>query len=172
MLRRFAGQLPGLLFCCVLTCACGGSVTAPAPRDPQTPATPVALPVASRWAGHYTVLSSVGSGGCGAGRVPDEQGDVGWLVTYDGSEILLDENIANYPTDDVLFKGAFSESSRDVSASYSQGPMYADSVCQFREATLVGVFNQDVTRMEGTETLVWGEPGNETLVVRKWLLEK
>jgi hypothetical protein len=52
------------------------------------------------------------------------------------------------------------------------GSKYASYICQFKEATLVGSFNEELTAMEGTETLVWGLPDNETRVVRRWHLQK
>jgi hypothetical protein len=172
MLCRFA-QFAALLLCGIVTSACEGGVTTPARPDPPNPPIPVTVsPLTNRWTGHYTVLSAIGSGGCGGGRTPGEQGELTWLVTYNGSEVQLDENVANYPTDDLDFRAPLIGPNRAFSATYSMGSNYAGYICQFKEATLVGTFNDELTVMEGTETLVWGLPDNETRVVRTWRLEK
>jgi hypothetical protein len=55
----------------------------------------------------------------------------------------------------------------EFTARYVQGADYARWVCQFREATIVGRFSPDFSTFEALETLVWGVPGNETVVQRR-----
>jgi len=51
-------------------------------------------------------------------------------------------------------------------------PVRRDDVSVLVNATLVGTFKQDLAALAAVETLVWGEPGRETTVVRTWRLEQ
>ena len=90
-----------------------------------------------------------------------------WRVTINDHSILLDEDMSNWPTDHISFSGSLS--GEEFTASYFQGDDYARWVCQFREAHLSGRFSPDFSSFEALETLVWGVPGNETVVQRRWL---
>ena len=93
-----------------------------------------------------------------------------WRVAVHEQSILLDEDMSNWPTDHIPFSGTLN--GHEFSARYYQGDDYARWVCQFREATLEGRFSPDFSTFEAMETLVWGVPGRETVVRRKWLASR
>jgi hypothetical protein len=89
-----------------------------------------------------------------------------WRVTIKDQSVALDEDMSNWPTDHIAFAGE--SRGQDFTARYFQGDDYARYVCQFREAHLTGRFSADFSSFEALETLVWGVPGNETIVQRRW----
>jgi hypothetical protein len=161
-----------LLLCAVVVSACG-DVRQSATEPSSSPVIPSPLPPASNtpnWSANATVTSvKPGSArACGWGTLPGEtRSDVLWRITAVGDQIVLDEDMKNWPTDDIPFSGKLT--ARQFSATYRQTPDYAQYVCQFREGTLSGSFGEDGTSFEALETLVWGTPGSETTVQRKWV---
>src|SRR4051812_4364119 len=95
-------RVPTLLVWGFLVSGCHGSPVAPTPGDQPTPA-PTVPSTTRLLTGTYLVVSAVGEGGCGAGREPGQQGRVGWSLTRTGTEIVLDEDLANFPTDNLQF---------------------------------------------------------------------
>ena len=144
------------------------------PALPTTPTVPTSSaqqpdnPPRGNWKGEATVLSRTGSGGCGWGtQNGDTRANVEWSVSMSDSRVLLDEDMRNWPTDDVPFNGTLS--GRQFNTSYHQGPDYAKYVCAFREATLAGTFSEEFTTFDAIETLYWGTPENQTVVQRHWI---
>ena len=138
-----------------------------APTAPVTPPTTGPADTTS-WTANATV-DSVAAGTtspCGWGT---SRGDVRigvtWRVIQTAGAITLDEDMHNWPTDDIPYSGQLDGA--QFAASYSQGSDYANYVCQFRESALSGSFTSDSTFV-AVETLVWGVPGKETTVVRHW----
>ena len=149
------------------------------PRSPtQSTTLPLPAPPAAggnidlaNWRGDALVLSRTGSGGCGWGTTAGEQrSGVLWRVAITDGSILLDQDMSNWPTDHIPFSGSLS--GEQFTARYSQGADYARWVCQFREAHLSGRFSPDFSSFEALETLVWGVPGNETVVERRWVASR
>jgi len=159
-----------------LVCGCreasdpaGGVVTSPlppaAPAQPPLPAQPAN---GANWKGSATVVSvTAGSTpACGWGTSPNEtRNGVEWRVTVSADAISLDEDMRNWPTDDLPYSGQLAGA--QFTASYASASNYAQFVCQFREAAITGSFTSDST-FEAIETLVWGRPGTETIVQRRW----
>lgn len=141
----------------------GHSSVAPTPP-------PTAMPNGANWTASATVLA-VKPGGvsaCGWGTsVGETRAGVAWRVTITGDAISLDEDMNNWPTDDIPYSGRLD--GVQFTATYASGSNYAQFVCQFREATLSGYFNGDLSTFDGVETLVWGQPGAETTVTRHWV---
>jgi hypothetical protein len=141
------------------------------PTTPTAPTPSVQQPYnppRGNWTGEATVLSRTGSGGCGWGTQNGEvRVNVEWSVSVSGATVSLDEDMRNWPTDDVPFNGTLS--GRTFNTSYHQGPDYARYVCAFREATLAGTFSEDFTTFEAIETLYWGTPENQAVVQRHWI---
>jgi hypothetical protein len=53
------------------------------------------------------VLSNFGNGECGWGLLVGEtRSGVCWKVTTNGNSVVLDEDMKNWPTDDVQFSGS------------------------------------------------------------------
>ena len=103
---------------------------------------------------------------CGWGTsAGDTRTQVAWRITVKGDAISLDEDMRNWPTDDVPYSGHLA--GRQFSATYKSGSDYASYVCQFREAEISGTFTRDST-FEADETLYWGIPGSDTSVKRHW----
>jgi hypothetical protein len=90
---------------------------------------------------------------------------VDWRIAVTADTILLDEDVRNWPTDDIPYTGHLDGG--QFTTSYKSGSDYDSYVCQFRESTLTGRFTSDST-FDAVETLVWGRPGFETTVVRHW----
>ena len=173
---RFASL--GGIVALVASAACNGPdaklpVTAPtpvAPSAPVAPAPPRSLEMAN-WRGDAAVLSRSGNAGCGWGTTAgEERKSVLWRVTISGESIALDEDMSNWPTDHIPFSGTLN--GLEFSARYYQGDDYARWVCQFREASIVGRFSPDFSTFEASETLVWGVPGQETVVQRRWVASR
>ncbi|MGH7627213.1 MAG: hypothetical protein ACREOJ_18085 [Gemmatimonadaceae bacterium] len=103
---------------------------------------------------------------CGWGTSPGEtRSDVGWRITVTADSISMDEDMRNWPTDDIPYVGHLDGA--QFAATYKSASNYADYVCQFREAALTGRFTSDST-FDAVETLIWGRPGAETTVTRHW----
>jgi hypothetical protein len=114
------------------------------------------------------VAANYGSGGpCGWGTsVGQTRAGVEWNINISGNSISLDEDMPNWPTDDIPYSGTLSGT--QFNATYSSGSDYLRWVCQFREATLTGTFNADFSTFEAMETLAWGTPETGTTVQRRW----
>ena len=144
--------------------------TAPSSTPVPTVAAPAPSPSSTaNWRADATVVTveSHGSLPCGWGTAAgDSRSGVAWRVKIDGTAISLDEDMANWPTDDVPFAGTLA--AQRFTGTYQQGADYLRYVCQFREATLEGTFNADFTTFEATERLAWGPPGGDSVVTRHW----
>lgn len=137
----------------------------PTEPPPLTPAQPVS---SANWKADATVISaSRGSvAACGWGTsVGDTRNGVLWRITMTSGAISLDEDMRNWPTDDLPYSGHLADA--QFTATYMSASDYANFVCQFREARISGNFTSDST-FEAEETLVWGRPGSETSVMRHW----
>lgn len=87
-----------------------------------------------------------------------------WRLIVDGNAVTLDEDMGNWPTDDVLYKGTVD--GVRFTASYNTGGDYLQWVCQFKGGTLTGTFTADFSAFDAVEIVVWGPPGDETIVER------
>jgi hypothetical protein len=114
----------------------------------------------ANWIADATVLSATGLT-CGWGAAPGEtRNGVLWRITQAGESVTLDEDMPNWPTDDVPYSGSLSGihfTARDVEAGAG--------VCQFRGGELTGTFSEDGQHFEASETLLWGSTGK---VERHW----
>jgi hypothetical protein len=105
---------------------------------------------------------------CGWGtRVGDSRNDVEWNIRIDASTILLDEDMPNWPNDDVPYSGTLR--GRQFDGSLFMGDDYLRWACQFKGGTLTGEFNTDFSTFAATEILTWGPPERETTVTRRWV---
>lgn len=154
------------------TLACSGSQpSAPSPAaqavtPPAAPA-PSGLVNGANWTADATVVAAQGGRACGWGTAPGEtRAAVQWRIGIQGDAVFLDEDMPNYPTDDIPFTGRLNGA--EFSASYTSNSDYAKYVCPFREASLTGRFDASFTTFEANETLIWGPPGAETIVHRRW----
>jgi hypothetical protein len=141
--------------------------TTPAPG--QTPTSAITAPAATppngaNWVADATVLSVTGTGGCGSGITMGEtRTGVWWRITQNGDSITLDEDMANWPTDDTPFSGSLS-GTQFVAADVESG----GGVCQFRGGQLVGSFSADGQSFDATEVLLWGPLESPVRVQRHW----
>jgi hypothetical protein len=122
------------------------------------------------WLGDATVVSAkYGSGGpCGWGtQVGETRAGVYWHIEVHGDAIELDQDLPNWPTDDLPYKGTLRGT--HFTATYEQGGDYLRSVCPFRGATIAGEFSSDFSTFEASETLGWGTPETGTSVERHWI---
>jgi hypothetical protein len=104
---------------------------------------------------------------CGWGTaVGDRFTGVSWGITIEGNSIALDEDLANWPTDHVPYKGTLN--GQQFTATYDNGPDYLVYACQFKGGRLSGSFNADFSAFDAVEILEWGPPGGETRVRRQW----
>ena len=148
----------------------GTSVSTPVQTPPATatPLPPAPAADTSHWTASATVDAvALGSAPpCGWGTsLGDTRSGVAWRVIVIGSTISLDEDMRNWPTDDIPFSGALD--SAQFNASYKSASDYANYICQFREGALTGRFTSDST-FDAVETLIWGTPATQTTVVRHW----
>jgi hypothetical protein len=105
---------------------------------------------------------------CGWGtRVGDTRTDVEWNISIETSAISLDEDMPNWPTDDVPYSGMLR--GRQFDGSYFMGDDYLRWACQFKGGTLKGEFSMDFSTFDAIETLTWGPPERETIVTRRWV---
>jgi hypothetical protein len=131
----------------------------PVPRPPSSgPNNPV-----ENWTADYWVSAVSGCCACGWGTRLGESGRVRWSITISDDSIELYEDLANYPTDGIPYKGGVS--SQEFSAAYEQLP---SGPCQFRGGVLDGRFTADGKSFEATERLNWGVGPQETVVQRRW----
>ena len=154
-----------------VVCGChqAGDTGAGPGTSPVEPTQPVNTTTdTASWRADATVVSVApgGTPACGWGTSPGEaRSGVDWRITLTADAISLDEDMRNWPTDDIPYSGHLDGA--QFAASYTSASNYADLVCQFREATLTGRFTSDST-FDAVETLVWGRPGTETTVTRRW----
>jgi hypothetical protein len=139
------------------------TTTAPTPTPTSTtPKPPPSSPTAN-WVADATVLSGT-SFGCGWGLAAGEtRTGVLWNITRTGDSVMLDEDIPNWPTDDIPYSGSMSGTS--FVATYTQSPA---GVCAFGGGTLSGSFSDDGLTFDGLETLAWGPPEHKFTVQRRW----
>lgn len=140
--------------------------------SPQSPVSsiPLSAPPAGtpNWKADATVVSvtSGTAAACGWGTSQGQtRSAVTWRITATGDAISLDEDMRNWPTDDVPYAGHLAGA--QFTATYMSASNYADFVCQFREAKISGTFTSDST-FDAVETLIWGTPATETTVQRHW----
>src|SRR5262245_29734360 len=113
-------------------------------------------PGLANWTADATVMSKLGTGGCGWGRTPGETvSGVFWRETIDGTSVRLEEDMSNWPTDHVPFDGLLK--GQEFTATYEQQP---DGVCMFRGGMLTGRFAADFSTFDAEEVLLWGVPGS------------
>jgi|GEM_PF-2759934 hypothetical protein len=158
-----------------VVCGCqqAGDTGAGPGTSPVEPTPPQTQPVnagqnIANWRADATVVSVApgATPACGWGTSPGEaRGGVDWRITLTADAISLDEDMRNWPTDDIPYSGHLDGA--QFAASYASASNYADFVCQFREATFTGRFTSDST-FDAVETLVWGRPGTQTTVIRRW----
>lgn len=86
-----------------------------------------------------------------------------WRITQTGNSVTLDEDMPNYPTDDIPYAGSLSGT--HFAAVYVQAP---DGVCKFRGGDLSGSFSEDGLHFDALETLAWGSMDHEVKVQRHW----
>lgn len=160
------------VFCFIVVswgCDRATPITPVSPTSVAVAASPLPPPVdgpSTSWRGEATVVARTGSGGCGWGTtVGETRTNVYWSVTIGGNAVRLNEDMANYP-DHIAYAGTIAD--RQFTATYSEGDDYLRWVCQFKGATLSGSFSADFSSFEADETLVWGAPGAETTVQRRW----
>lgn len=144
----------------------GSPTMPPAPAQATPSPAPTAVPSAY-WLADAVVVSSTGGRACGWGTTTGEtRSGVEWNVVISGRSVTLDEDMRNWPTDDVAYSGVLT--GRRFAVTYHGGSDYQNYVCAFREASLAGSFSADFRTFEGVETLIWGAPGEETIVQRNW----
>ena len=138
------------------------TATAPTPAPTSTaPKPPPSIPTANFVADAVVVA---GTGGCGWGISAGEtRTGVLWRITQTDESVTLDEDMPNWPTDDIPYSG--SVSGRSFVATYAQLPT---GVCAFREGTLSGTFSDDGLTFEASETLQWGASDHVVTVQRRW----
>jgi len=163
--------LHALLWCsCGVAAACSGNeVTPPTTARPVSP--PVAAPgpglpgpSLANWQGDATVLFRTGTGGCGWGTtVGESRAGVLWRVSITDTAVALDEDMGNFPTDHIPYKGT--RSGQTFAATYAQR---IDGACLWAGGDIAGTFLPDFTSFEAQETVRWGRPGAETTVQRQW----
>lgn len=163
-----------VLWYALVLAGCDGDRTTPmTPVSPSSIAATVAPlpPLQDRqstyWRGNSSLVSSSGPRVCGGDPAAGAtRADVTWRVTISGNAVLMEEDMANYPTDHIPYAG--SVTGGQFTASYFQGNDYLRWACQFRGGELSGNFSPDFSSFEAVETLVWGAPGVETTVQRRW----
>jgi len=90
-----------------------------------------------------------------------------WRVVISGNTVTLDEDMANWPTDDIPYAGTLN--GLQFAAQYTQAPV---GVCQFAGATLTGTFSDDFSTFTADETVRWGDGTAQTIVQRQWQAKK
>jgi hypothetical protein len=140
--------------------------------SPVAPLAPSPLPTqpanTANWKADAAVVSVApgSTPACGWGTsLGEARSGVDWRITVTADAISLDEDMRNWPTDDLPYSGHLAGA--QFAATYASGNNYAAFVCQFREAMISGSFTSDST-FEAVETLIWGRPGSETTVKRHW----
>jgi len=150
----------------LMLAACSDSVpTIAGPSDDSSRSpTSGSTIVNANWIGDATVTAASGAGGCGWGRtVGDTRSGVLWRVVISGTTVTLDEDMANWPTDDIPYSGTLN--GLQFAAQETQTPA---GVCQFAGGTLTGSFSDDFSTFTADETLRWGDGTLQTIVKRQW----
>ena len=158
----------------LLVCGCEQRLITGTQARPSLPGATPLVPspgpaTVANWTGNATVISVTrGSAtACGWGTtVGETRLNVEWSISAKVDGISLDEDLRNWPTDDILYSGHLT--GQEFAASYRSASDYASYVCPFREASVSGRFTTDST-FEAEETLIWGAPGTETTVRRMWM---
>ena len=154
----------------LMLAACTDSVsmvTGPRDDSSQSP-TSGSTVINANWIGDATVTTASGSGGCGWGRTAgDTRSGVLWRVVISGTTVTLDEDMANWPTDDILYSGTLN--GLQFAAQYTQSP---DGVCRFAGGTLTGTFSDDFSTFTADEMVRWGDGATQTVVQRHWQARK
>jgi hypothetical protein len=162
-------RLPAItvtLSCVLLSVACSNSATEP--RVNSRPfGTPTSAsygsPNGANWTADAIVVSATGAA-CGWGTAPGEtRSGVYWKISATADLVTLDEDMRNWPTDDVPYSGSLS--GKQFAATYTQD---GSGVCAFRGGDLSGRFTEDGLHFEAIEHLQWGSPGYEVRVERRW----
>ncbi|SRR6266508_5544889 len=137
------------------------ATTTPTPTpQPRTPTTSLN---GANWIADATVLSSTG-GGCGWGTAAGEtRSGVLWRITQTGESVTLDEDMPNWPTDDIPYSGSLS-GAHFTATDVEPG----NGVCQFRGGDLSGSFSEDGLYFEASEILLWGSSEHPVRVQRHW----
>lgn len=139
------------------------TTTAPTPTPTSTAPRPSTSTPTANWVADATVVSGTGLG-CGWGLTAGAtRTGVLWNITRTNDSVMLDEDIPNWPTDDIPYSGSVS-GTRFV-ATYTQTP---EGVCAFRGGTLSGSFSDDGLTFEALETLAWGPSEHQVTVQRHW----
>jgi hypothetical protein len=154
----------------VLTVSCGGKdqiATSPSSLPAISPTRPPTVEPLANFTSDAIVVSAAGDGDCRWNISPGAtRSHILWRITIDGSSISLDEDLRNWPTDDVPYTGTLN--GQQFTASYQTGAS-SNYPCQFRGGTLSGHFGPDFSTFEAEETLAWGAPGKERIVQWHWL---
>jgi hypothetical protein len=109
------------------------------------------------------VVSGTGLG-CGWGLTTgDGRSGVLWRITQTGDSVILDEDMPNWPTDDIPYYGSLT-GTHFAAADVESG----NGVCQFRGGELSGSFSEDGRHFDAMETLVWGATDYQVRVQRHW----
>jgi hypothetical protein len=141
----------------------------PTPTSPTPPVPPPAQSnaVVSNWTGNSLVVSSDEGNACGgATLVGATTRNVEWRITTEDAAIMLEVDMVNYPVDHMRYTGT--STGRQFSGSYATGIDYLDFFCELRGGNLSGNFSPDRLTFEANETLIWGPPGEERTVLRRW----
>jgi hypothetical protein len=174
--RMTARHLVAFLSSVLLAAGCHDRSVADAARTAGSPIAPTKsapLPEpanGANWTASATVtlVKQGTTPPCGWGTsVGETRTGVDWRISLTADQVSLDEDMRNWPTDDIPFTGRLS--GVQFTASYSSGSNYANFVCQFREGSISGSFNSDFSTFDAVETLIWGMPGSETIVERHWV---
>ena len=159
-----------LILLMLAACDSDSVINVAGPRDDSSPPpTSGTTIVNANWIGDATVTMASGSGGCGWGRtVGETRSGVLWHVVISGTTVTLDEDMANWPTDDIPYSGTLND--RQFAAQYIQTA--PTGVCQFVSATLTGTFSEDFSTFTADETVRWGAGTAQTIVQRQWQARK
>ncbi len=155
-----------VLFCALVLVGCDSRAVVPAGPSTPVQVSNAAPPAGSTtsWVATRTVQSVTGSGPCVSGN---KEGDTAtgilWAIDINGKTIVLDENMRNWPTDDVLYTGTL-----DGLQFSAANPEQPGGVCQFRGSTLTGNFNADFSTFQATETVTLEAQGTEMTVQSHW----
>jgi len=159
-----------ILVATLMSAACSDMRAPIAPTVPSLPSTtavPVPSPVnGANWAADAIVVSATGGFTCGWGTSPGEtRSGVLWrIITQEQDTITLDEDMPNWPTDDIPFRGRLTGTHFDAEDVEVGG-----GVCAFRGGELTGVFSDDGLTFQATETLHWGSTEHFSTVQRRWM---
>jgi hypothetical protein len=149
------------------SCSTERATTPTSPTPPVPPPVVQSNAVVSNWTANSLVVSSDEGNACGgATLVGATSRDIEWRITTENAAILLEVDMNNYPTDHMRYSGT--STGRQFAGSYATGSEYLDFFCELRGGKLTGNFSADLLTFEATETLIWGPPGEERTVNRRW----